>query len=157
MHLLYCSCNCLLLLLPLDESSSEIKWCYYVKEHSFLCTNHSSSHLYLYWPAVMFMETANKSQLDASFACSLKKFKMVHFLHASLELTFNIFSFLSQGLAYQLIDDVLDFTGTAASLGKGSLSDIRHVSHLSLMWYLIKCILLTILFVPFYLPPPLLV
>ncbi|KAJ4891643.1 hypothetical protein Rs2_31391 [Raphanus sativus] len=29
------------------------------------------------------------------------------------------------GLAYQLIDDVLDFTGTSASLGKGSLSDIR--------------------------------
>jgi geranylgeranyl pyrophosphate synthase len=32
-----------------------------------------------------------------------------------------------QGLAFQLIDDVLDFTGTSASLGKGSLSDIRHV------------------------------
>ncbi|KAJ8430887.1 hypothetical protein Cgig2_028039 [Carnegiea gigantea] len=31
-----------------------------------------------------------------------------------------------QGWAYQLIDDVLDFTGTSASLGKGSLSDIRH-------------------------------
>ncbi|XP_073003723.1 solanesyl-diphosphate synthase 1, mitochondrial isoform X1 [Typha latifolia] len=30
------------------------------------------------------------------------------------------------GLAYQLIDDVLDFTGTSASLGKGSLSDIQH-------------------------------
>ncbi|KAK1304522.1 hypothetical protein QJS10_CPB11g01807 [Acorus calamus] len=30
------------------------------------------------------------------------------------------------GLAYQLIDDVLDFTGTSATLGKGSLSDIRH-------------------------------
>ncbi|CAA7397704.1 unnamed protein product [Spirodela intermedia] len=30
------------------------------------------------------------------------------------------------GLAYQLIDDVLDFTGTSASLGKGSLTDIRH-------------------------------
>ncbi|CAK9182169.1 unnamed protein product [Ilex paraguariensis] len=30
------------------------------------------------------------------------------------------------GLAYQLIDDVLDFIGTSASLGKGSLSDIRH-------------------------------
>uniref|UniRef100_A0A6V7QY53 Solanesyl-diphosphate synthase 1, mitochondrial n=1 Tax=Ananas comosus var. bracteatus TaxID=296719 RepID=A0A6V7QY53_ANACO len=30
------------------------------------------------------------------------------------------------GLAYQLIDDVLDFTGTSAALGKGSLSDIRH-------------------------------
>ncbi|KAH7678850.1 geranyl diphosphate synthase protein [Dioscorea alata] len=30
------------------------------------------------------------------------------------------------GLAYQLIDDVLDFTGTSSSLGKGSLSDIRH-------------------------------
>ncbi|KAL6561945.1 Solanesyl diphosphate synthase 3, chloroplastic/mitochondrial [Orobanche gracilis] len=30
------------------------------------------------------------------------------------------------GLAYQLIDDVLDFNGTSASLGKGSLSDIRH-------------------------------
>lgn len=30
------------------------------------------------------------------------------------------------GLAFQLIDDVLDFTGTTDSLGKGSLSDIRH-------------------------------
>ncbi|CAM8932939.1 unnamed protein product [Rhodiola kirilowii] len=30
------------------------------------------------------------------------------------------------GLAYQLIDDVLDFTGTSASLGKGPLSDIQH-------------------------------
>ncbi|GMP75539.1 hypothetical protein CsSME_00032587 [Camellia sinensis var. sinensis] len=30
------------------------------------------------------------------------------------------------GLAYQLIDDVLDFTGTTTTLGKGSLSDIRH-------------------------------
>ncbi|CAA2967758.1 solanesyl diphosphate synthase 3, chloroplastic mitochondrial isoform X1 [Olea europaea subsp. europaea] len=30
------------------------------------------------------------------------------------------------GLAYQLIDDILDFTGTTTSLGKGSLSDIHH-------------------------------
>ncbi|XP_026404769.1 solanesyl diphosphate synthase 3, chloroplastic/mitochondrial-like isoform X1 [Papaver somniferum] len=30
------------------------------------------------------------------------------------------------GVAFQLIDDVLDFTGTSASLGKGSLSAIRH-------------------------------
>ncbi|KAL3330070.1 hypothetical protein AABB24_034098 [Solanum stoloniferum] len=30
------------------------------------------------------------------------------------------------GLAFQLIDDVLDFTGTSATLGKGALSDIRH-------------------------------
>ncbi|KAJ4842777.1 Solanesyl diphosphate synthase 3, chloroplastic/mitochondrial [Turnera subulata] len=30
------------------------------------------------------------------------------------------------GLAFQVIDDVLDFTGTSPSLGKGSLSDIRH-------------------------------
>ncbi|KAL2474983.1 Solanesyl diphosphate synthase 3 [Abeliophyllum distichum] len=30
------------------------------------------------------------------------------------------------GLAYQLIDDVLDFTGTSTLLGKGSLSDIHH-------------------------------
>ncbi|KAK4491571.1 hypothetical protein RD792_002323 [Penstemon davidsonii] len=30
------------------------------------------------------------------------------------------------GLAFQLIDDVLDFTGTSTSLGKGSLSNIRH-------------------------------
>ncbi|KAL6320207.1 hypothetical protein AAG906_004716 [Vitis piasezkii] len=34
--------------------------------------------------------------------------------------------FSGHGLAFQLIDDVLDFTGTSASLGKGSLSDIRH-------------------------------
>ncbi|EOY27603.1 Geranyl diphosphate synthase 1 isoform 3, partial [Theobroma cacao] len=32
----------------------------------------------------------------------------------------------TEGLAFQLIDDVLDFTGTSASLGKGSLSDIQH-------------------------------
>ncbi|PWA40871.1 thiol protease [Artemisia annua] len=31
-----------------------------------------------------------------------------------------------KGLAFQLIDDLLDFTGTPSSLGKGSLSDIRH-------------------------------
>ncbi|GKC08871.1 solanesyl diphosphate synthase 3, chloroplastic/mitochondrial isoform X2, partial [Tanacetum coccineum] len=30
------------------------------------------------------------------------------------------------GLVFQLIDDVLDFTGTSSSLRKGSLSDIRH-------------------------------
>ncbi|THG02506.1 hypothetical protein TEA_020767 [Camellia sinensis var. sinensis] len=35
------------------------------------------------------------------------------------------------GLAYQLIDDVLDFTGTTTTLGKGSLSDIRHELNLS--------------------------
>ncbi|XP_039019692.1 solanesyl diphosphate synthase 3, chloroplastic/mitochondrial-like isoform X2 [Hibiscus syriacus] len=29
------------------------------------------------------------------------------------------------GMAYQFIDDILDFTGTSASLGKGPLSDIR--------------------------------
>ncbi|KAL4304358.1 hypothetical protein GQ457_10G010810 [Hibiscus cannabinus] len=36
------------------------------------------------------------------------------------------------GLAFQLIDDVLDFTGTSASLGKGSLSDIRHINPLEI-------------------------
>ena len=39
-----------------------------------------------------------------------------------------LISGIMQGLAYQLIDDVLDFTGTSASLGKGSLSDIKHVT-----------------------------
>jgi geranylgeranyl pyrophosphate synthase len=34
---------------------------------------------------------------------------------------------LCQGIAYQLIDDILDFTGTSASLGKASLSDIHQV------------------------------
>ncbi|KAI5065770.1 hypothetical protein GOP47_0018394 [Adiantum capillus-veneris] len=29
------------------------------------------------------------------------------------------------GMAFQLVDDMLDFTGTTASLGKGALSDIR--------------------------------
>lgn len=42
--------------------------------------------------------------------------------------------FSGQGLAFQLIDDVLDFTGTSASLGKGSLSDIRNVILFSLMY-----------------------
>ncbi|GKD59598.1 solanesyl diphosphate synthase 3, chloroplastic/mitochondrial isoform X2 [Tanacetum coccineum] len=32
----------------------------------------------------------------------------------------------AEGLVFQLIDDVLDFTGTSSSLRKGSLSDIRH-------------------------------
>ncbi|KAI3701585.1 hypothetical protein L6452_26771 [Arctium lappa] len=32
-----------------------------------------------------------------------------------------------RGLAFQLIDDVLDFTGTSSSLGIGALSDIHHV------------------------------
>lgn len=41
-----------------------------------------------------------------------------------------------QGLAFQLIDDVLDFTGTSASLGKGSLSDISHVMYQSLNKFL---------------------
>ncbi|KAK6150086.1 hypothetical protein DH2020_017611 [Rehmannia glutinosa] len=39
------------------------------------------------------------------------------------------------GLAFQLIDDVLDFTGTSTSLGKGSLSDIRHVLSLTFFLY----------------------
>nr|GFA37754.1 solanesyl diphosphate synthase 3, chloroplastic/mitochondrial isoform X2 [Tanacetum cinerariifolium] len=30
------------------------------------------------------------------------------------------------GLAFQLLDDVLNFTSTSLSLGKGSLSDIHH-------------------------------
>ncbi|TXG47981.1 hypothetical protein EZV62_027275 [Acer yangbiense] len=30
------------------------------------------------------------------------------------------------GLAFQLIDDILDFTGKSASLGKASLTDIKH-------------------------------
>ncbi|KAK4858565.1 hypothetical protein QYF36_018478 [Acer negundo] len=30
------------------------------------------------------------------------------------------------GLAFQLIDDILDFTGNSASLGKASLTDIKH-------------------------------
>ncbi|XP_038702412.1 solanesyl diphosphate synthase 3, chloroplastic/mitochondrial-like isoform X2 [Tripterygium wilfordii] len=38
------------------------------------------------------------------------------------------------GLAFQLIDDVLDFTGTSTSLGKGSLSDIRHYTFCCLVF-----------------------
>lgn len=37
---------------------------------------------------------------------------------------------LFQGIAYQLIDDILDFTGTSASLGKASFSDINQVIQL---------------------------
>ncbi|XWS12323.1 hypothetical protein CRYUN_Cryun37aG0079900 [Craigia yunnanensis] len=43
------------------------------------------------------------------------------------------------GLAYQFIDDILDFTGTSTSLGKGSLSDIRQLIHLTLLCYLSVC------------------
>ena len=35
--------------------------------------------------------------------------------------------FILHGMAFQLADDMLDFTGTTASLGKGALSDIRQV------------------------------
>ena len=35
--------------------------------------------------------------------------------------------FILQGMAFQLVDDMLDFTGTTASLGKGALSDIQQV------------------------------
>lgn len=43
-----------------------------------------------------------------------------------------------QGLAYQLIDDILDFTGTTTSLGKGSLSDIHHVPFLTFLYCYIR-------------------
>ena len=86
--------------------------------------------LYLHWHALVMWRPADKSELDA-FPWYLEKF-MIFPIHLSLELTFSVY-FLSQGLAYQLIDDVLDFTGTSASFGKGALSDIRHVTHLSLM------------------------
>ncbi|KAI8556598.1 hypothetical protein RHMOL_Rhmol05G0266400 [Rhododendron molle] len=38
----------------------------------------------------------------------------------------HVMKYECNGLAFQLIDDILDFTGTSTSLGKGSLSDIRH-------------------------------
>ena len=34
------------------------------------------------------------------------------------------FCFILQDIAFQLVDDMLNFTGTTASLGKGALSDI---------------------------------
>jgi geranylgeranyl pyrophosphate synthase len=47
-----------------------------------------------------------------------------------------------------LIDDVLDFTGTSASLGKGSLSDIRHVmaALLFLLYFICNVYYLKLLF-----------
>ena len=67
--------------------------------------------------------------------CFLSNFLMIQmdiFLLFIISVAPYFHIFLSyQGLAYQLIDDVLDFTGTSASLGKGSLSDIRHVIFLS--------------------------
>ncbi|KAI3701582.1 hypothetical protein L6452_26767 [Arctium lappa] len=42
----------------------------------------------------------------------------------------------AEGLAFQLIDDVLDFTGTSSSLGKGVLSDIRRVIN-SFLWHIL--------------------
>ncbi len=41
-----------------------------------------------------------------------------------------------QGLAYQLVDDALDFTGTQASLGKPALSDLGQVS---IFMFFVKC------------------
>lgn len=52
---------------------------------------------------------------------------IMYMLYMFLNAIINSFSSVLQGLAFQLIDDVLDFTGTSASLGKGSLSDIQHV------------------------------
>ncbi|MFQ6666632.1 hypothetical protein Gotur_032917 [Gossypium turneri] len=46
--------------------------------------------------------------------------------HQTPEVAMSAFEYgKNLGLAYQFVDDVLDFTGTSASLGKGSLSDIR--------------------------------
>jgi geranyl diphosphate synthase len=36
---------------------------------------------------------------------------------------------MMQGLAYQLVDDALDFTGTQKTLGKPALSDLGQVCH----------------------------
>ncbi|MBA0819176.1 hypothetical protein Gohar_021349 [Gossypium harknessii] len=50
--------------------------------------------------------------------------------HQTPEVAMSAFEYgKNLGLAYQFVDDVLDFTGTSASLGKGSLSDIRQVIH----------------------------
>ena len=76
----------------------------------------------------------DKSELDA-FPWYLEKFMI--FPHSFVFRADLSVYFLPQGLAYQLIDDVLDFTGTSACFGKGALSDICHVTHLSLMWYVI--------------------
>ncbi|GKA39853.1 polyprenyl synthetase [Tanacetum coccineum] len=45
----------------------------------------------------------------------------------------HLYAFL-QSLAFQLVDDVLDFIGTSSSLGKGSLSDIRHICMLVVIY-----------------------
>ncbi|KAK2649647.1 hypothetical protein Ddye_017136 [Dipteronia dyeriana] len=74
------------------------------------------------------------SSLQYYKLCCARKRKMssVQWFIFSICLFYSILFSLSncfplfQGLAFQLIDDVLDFTGTSTSLGKGSLSDIRH-------------------------------
>uniref|UniRef100_F6HJE9 Solanesyl diphosphate synthase 3, chloroplastic/mitochondrial n=2 Tax=Vitis vinifera TaxID=29760 RepID=F6HJE9_VITVI len=58
---------------------------------------------------------SNSSKASALLAGQTAEVSMLAFEYAK-----------NLGLAFQLIDNVLDFTGTSASLGKGSLSDIRN-------------------------------
>ncbi|XWS18676.1 hypothetical protein CRYUN_Cryun32bG0065200 [Craigia yunnanensis] len=85
-----------------------------------LCTNISS---YCHHHGILLQKTYNKTASLISNSC-----KAVALLAGQTsEVAMLAFEYgKNLGLAFQLIDDVLDFTGMSASLGKGSLSDIHH-------------------------------
>lgn len=79
--------------------------------------------------ALLAGQSAQVAMLASEYGRNLVRYLYIHLLELVFFFVHNVLTscllIFLKGLAYQLIDDVLDFTGTSASLGKGSLSDIR--------------------------------
>ncbi|KAH9621308.1 hypothetical protein KSS87_021784 [Heliosperma pusillum] len=74
----------------------------------------------------MQMTTTSEQRLNMEYYMQKTYYKTASLISNSCKAIALLAGQTAEGLAFQLIDDVLDYTGTSTSLGKGSLSDIRH-------------------------------